>query len=243
VIRRALACIAVSLVVLASVVRGDGRSDLVTQLRSGDVEARRDAALRLAASGDRDVVPALATALDDSSEIVRATVAGALGALGDPSAVPFLLSRFAREKRAFVRKELAAALGAIGDRSATGALVERVGREKDREARAAAVVALANLEDPAAAQSLLALLVDKDAFIRREAARGLGRLRTPAAVRPLAARLEGDEEAEVRRQAARALGEIGDRAARPALASAAHDADPYVADEAIAALARLDAIR
>src|SRR5207253_7067987 len=118
------------------------------------------------------------------------------------------------------------------DRSAVASLVARLSREKDREARAAAVTALGQLGDQSAVEPLIGRLADRDAFVRREAARALGLLHARPAIGALVDRLGRDEEGEVRRQAAHALGLIGDASARPALEAALHDKDPYVGDEA-----------
>jgi HEAT repeat protein len=243
--RAALCLVIASLTVAVSGAQeaANDLSALAERLRRGDVEERRDAAMRLGASGRVEATGLLTPGLDDANEIVRATVAGQLGALGDSAATGPLVSRLGREKRPFVRKEIVSALGALGDRSATPALHARLDREKDREVRAAIAVALAALGDPASRAVLGRLLRDEDPFVRREAARGLGRIGARDAVLALAERLEGDEEAEVRRQAAWALGTIGDVRARAALAAAVHDEDPYVSDEAFTALARLGETR
>lgn len=217
------------------------RDALAARLRSGDDEAKRDAAMALGASGDATVVPVLVGALDDRSEIVRATAAGQLGQLGSADAVGALVDRLSRDKRPFVRKTAAYALGEIGDNSASEALVARLSKEKDKEARAALATALGAIGGDRAAAALAGLLREKDPFLRREAARGLGAIRSVAAVSALLDRLASDGEAEVRRAAAHALGDIGEARARPALEAALHDPDAYVSEEAWQALGRMGA--
>jgi HEAT repeat protein len=212
---------------------------LAERFRSGDEETRRDAAMHMGVSGDPGSVEVLVAALDDRSEVVRATVAGQLGLLEARGAVDALLARLAKEKKVLVRKTLASALGEIGDARAVEAIAERLARDKDREVRASLAAALGAIGDRAAIPALLARLADQDAFVRRQAVRSLGLLRAREAVGHLLERLASDEEAEVRRHAARALGLIGEPGARSALTTALHDADPYVADEAFAALALL----
>ena len=76
--------------------------------------------------------------------------------------------------------------------------------------------------------SLLFLLKDDEARIRRRAALAVGRTRLPAGVMPLSTLLSSDADSEVRQMAAFALGLIGDASATPALLAALADADPLV---------------
>ncbi len=85
---------------------------------------------------------------------------------------------------------------------------------------------------------LESMLADRDADVRRQAARSLGQLGDRAAVPALITALS-DENSFVRRWAADALGQLGDRGARPALTSASHDPTLLVAAAASRALAAL----
>jgi HEAT repeat protein len=239
----ARASLAAVLVVLAasSVAAVQALSD--EGLRSADPEARRDAVMRLAASGDTAAATLIAPLLNDPTESVRAAAAGALGRLHDVASVGALARVAGADKRPFVRKTAASALGEIGDRAGVPALVERVRRERDSEVRAAAVIALGAIGDPSATAALRERLSDGDAFVRREAVRALGRVGAAEALPDIVARLREDREAEVRRRAAEALGALGDERAREALREAVQDADPYVADAAVAALGVLDRAR
>lgn len=217
------------------------RAALVAGLRSTDVEARRDAIIRIGNNGDPSLGGALVPLLDDRAEVVRATAAGELGRLRARDAVEPLAARLAREKRVFVRKTIAYALGEIGDAAAVAPLAARLGRERDREARAALVTALGAIGGRAAVPPLRERLRDKEPFVRREAARALGRIGDPAVVRDLVGMLARDREADVRRHALEALDRIGGPDARAAIASAVRDPDPYVADAAFDAARRHDA--
>jgi HEAT repeat protein len=115
-------------------------------------------------------------------------------------------------------------------------LTKWLSSEKEREVRAAIVSALGACGTAAATAPLVTALGDKDAFVRRQAARGLGRLRALDAVGPLTTSLGGDVDADVRREAAAALGSIRSASARPALQKALRDPDPYVTEEAARAL-------
>ena len=86
--------------------------------------------------------------------------------------------------------------------------------------RATAARAILSLPANEAATALLPLLTDKNEFVRRETAYGLGQTRSRTAVEALATALARDKEAGVRGAAAVALGQIGDEAAVPVLTEA-----------------------
>ena len=75
---------------------------------------RRNAAIALGNLGDRTAVPALAEALRDPEEVVRAHVAWALGRLGGVQARSALESALSREPGEVARREIEEALAAIG---------------------------------------------------------------------------------------------------------------------------------
>jgi HEAT repeat protein len=79
--------------------------------------------------------------------------------------------------------------------------------------RVTAAKAILSLDADEAAAALLALLKDKDEFVRREAAYALGLTRSRSATGPLSERLLNDKEDGVRAAAAVALGQIADEAA------------------------------
>jgi cyclophilin family peptidyl-prolyl cis-trans isomerase len=84
--------------------------------------------------------------------------------------------------------------------------------------------------------SLLTLLTDREARVRRRAALAVGRTRLVEAVPALVPVLAGDPEPEVRQMAAFALGLLGDAAAADPLVAALGDADPVVHGRAAEAL-------
>lgn len=84
--------------------------------------------------------------------------------------------------------------------------------------------------------TLLTLVSDSEARIRRRAALAIGRTRLPDGIAPLLPVLSGDVEAEVRQMAAFALGLIGDAQAADALVTALTDPDPLVQGRAAEAL-------
>ncbi len=235
---------------LNSIVRPDQSSEqslqeeiarLTDQLKSSSEEDRRSAVLMLSATGSRDAGPALVSAIDDSSERVRAAAVDGLARLRDLSHIPIISAILARDKRPFVRKTAAYALGQYANTETTAALVTALTRDKDVEVRSAAVVSLGLYKDPAAVAPLTKALRDKNDFIRAYAARALG-VNGPTsepAVNELIRLLTSDQAGEARRQAATALGLIGSPAARPALERAARSTDPYLSRLAIEALESL----
>jgi HEAT repeat protein len=208
------------------------------QLKSSDEEERRTAVLMLSATGSADAAPALAGALNDSSEPVRAAAVSGLAQLRNPDHISLVAALLAKDKRPFVRKTAAYALGQYASTQATAPLIAALARDKDVEVRAAAAVALGNYKDPAAVAPLTSALKHKNDFIRAYAARALGvngRASEPA-VTELIRLLNSDQAGEVQRQAATALGLIGSSAAVPALERASRSSDPHLSRLAIDAL-------
>ncbi len=82
---------------------------------------------------------------------------------------------------------------------------------EDRSAlvRQAAIEALATVEGAAATGAIADRLRDRDPWVRRAAAKALGRAGTKEAAEPLAAALRTDESDDVRAAAAEALGKLG----------------------------------
>jgi HEAT repeat protein/cyclophilin family peptidyl-prolyl cis-trans isomerase len=87
--------------------------------------------------------------------------------------------------------------------------------------------------------SLLTLLGDREARIRRRAALAVGRTRLPEGVPALVPLLSGDGEPEVRQMAAFALGLLGQSSAAEPLVAALSDAEPLVQGRAAEALGLL----
>jgi len=105
------------------------------------------------------------------------------------------------------------------------------------EIRRHASEALVQIGDPAVKQ-LINTLKDSDLFVRRSAAKALGRIGNALAVDPLIAALKSDD-AEVRRLAAEALGRIGSALAVDPLIAALKSDDAEVRRLAAEALGRI----
>jgi HEAT repeat protein len=233
------------------------------RLDSSETEERRDAVMRLGGLKRPESSRVAATALRDSSEIVRATAARSVLSLPADEAAALLLPQL-EDREEFVRQETAYALGETRSRTAVSALVAILGREKVDGVRGAAAVALGQIGDEAAVIPLAELLgrrvpasgivnrvrrskKDENEFVRRAAAHSLGQIRSRAAVPALIAVLS-DERApdDVRREAANSLGLIGDPAAAPALRAVIVARDPYlsrIAHESLLKIVRAGAVR
>ena len=177
----------------------------------------------------------LIRALQDKAGAVRGSAASALGALGDPAAVPHLIAALSDDE-AYVRWSAASALGALGD-PAVPPLIAALSDEEGN-VRWSAASALGALGDPAAVPPLIAALSDEAENVRWSAADALGALGDPAAVPPLIAALSA-EAGYVRGSAADALGALGDPAVVLHLIAALSDDEESVRGSAADALGAL----
>jgi HEAT repeat protein len=229
------------------------------RLNSSESEERRDAVLRLGAMKRPESSRVAATALRDSSAIVRATASRAVLSLSSEEAAALLLPLL-QDKDEFVRQETAYALGETHSRTGTPALIALLEKEKKDGVRGAIVVALGQIGDEAAVISLAELLGrrvpasgiinrvrrskrDENEFVRRAAAHSLGQIRSRAAVPDLVAVVMAERAPDdVRREAANSLGLIGDPSAIPALRAVLTARDPYLSLIASEALQRIASV-
>ena len=214
------------------------------QLKSGDPEERREAAMKLSGVEGSAATSALVSALTDPSSLVRASVVASLGERADTSVASPLAASLTSDKDAFVRKTAAYALGKFSGTERTAALLAAL-KDKDAEVRGAAAVSLGDHAESAAVVPLAAALSDKSAFVRAQAAHALGVNGSAAGqtVPTLIGLLASDHDGEVKRRAATALGSIGDRSALQALDRATHDSDPYLAQAALDSIRMLERTR
>jgi HEAT repeat protein len=121
--------------------------------------------------------PALSRGLDDPDDDVRAKSASALGRLGDPRALGYLLDHLLGDPAPFVRSRIAAALGQFDDPAVTDRLIRALGDPawwvRMRSVEALERIGL-NAEGP-----LLLALEDPDPEIKSRAAVALERLGLP----------------------------------------------------------------
>ena len=210
------------------------RALLAQQLQADDLEIRRAAVAALGRIGDRESVPALIEALEDSELTVDA--AGALARIGDARAYDRLLELLASD-RAAVRRAVIGALhslghprmpqdvrrlllnsnphiresavriaGYFGYSECAASLLQAI-HDSDENVRRAAVESLPNVEEERVLPVLKTALGDESPKIRAAAAQSLGHLESVASVSQLMQAL-GDPDAWVRYYAARALGQI-----------------------------------
>ena len=176
-------------------------------------------------------VPALIDTLGDSSEQVRGWAALALGKIADKGAATALVKILGDEALS-VRQIAVWALGEIADPETVEPLAASL-QDATSGIQKEAADALVKIGQPSF-DALISALGSADAFARKNAARALGGLKDPAAVKPLA-KLLAKGEAGASEEAATALAEIGE-AAVPALIKALSSKKPAVAKSAAAAL-------
>lgn len=149
-----------------------------------DGDARKATAAALGRIRDVNGIDSLVKAVMDSDEGVRVAAIKALQSIGDVRAVAPLIIVLAHEQvrqkatgrsSLLVERAATAALDALCDASAIEAL-QSVVTHSDLEVRELAVRRMARIASPAVADSLVACLADKDAAIRRSAARGLSEI-------------------------------------------------------------------
>jgi len=117
----------------------------------------------------------------------------ALGASGDPRAVPTLIQALA-DSDADIRRMAAEALGKLGDPQAIPALAQTL-RDSEWDVRCAAAEALGKFNDPQAVPALIEALGDSDWDVRSAAAEALGAIGDPQAVPALSVWAYAGEDA------------------------------------------------
>ncbi len=150
----------------------------------------------------------LIKALDHYDPAVRAAAARVVGRLQVAAAGDTLL-KAVNDSNADVRYASMRALGAINEVRAAQALTEQFAYYRKGEGAWAALDALAHLAQPASAALFKERLTDKDPFIRRAAAEGLGRLGDTSSTEELVQGATADESEVVRVAMAFALAKLG----------------------------------
>lgn len=227
----------------------------IAALQAQDPGSRSAAARELAFHGRAEAVPALlaALAVPEPSPWVRKDLYGALGALGDPAALPALVACLQTESRIELLGACVAAMGQIGDPAALPYLLPlatgqaTVGQSEGEDGggtllRLRAIDALGLVADAGAVEALAALLDNAALEVRRHAAGALARQGGPTAAAALRARLRDATDTAERAVLVAALGAVGADAveAVPSLARllAAHQ-PPALRHAAADALGRI----
>ncbi len=228
------------------------QAQLVDQLISGNEEQKLEAAIDLGAmlstnmAATSETISSLGNVLqNDSSSVLRALAARAMGLSRDSRFVSVLLKTLKTEREVEVSRAIIQALSSHRSPEVVEALLPRLNHKK-QDIRAVTAYALAEMSDPAVADALIDVMKKRgkgeDAFMRAQAARGLGKIGHREAIEILLAALDHDESAEVRRESARALGYIAnsqDGKVIEALKLARHQPDPYLQASAALALEKI----
>lgn len=152
---------------------------LAEKIRSGNTEQKRDALFQIRNLESEEASRLAIPALRDSEIIVRATAAYSVIYLPRDEAAQVLLPLLL-DKSELVRRETAYALGKVGDVRAVVPLLATLQKDKIAEVRNAAVTALGEIGEPRAVGELIRILQqnpkEKDAFLRRAAARSIGQI-------------------------------------------------------------------
>ena len=153
-------------------------------------------------------VQRLVKALDHYDPAVRAAAARVIARL-KISETGDALIRAVNDSQAEVRYAAMRALGAIRDGRAAAALTEQFVFYKKGEGAWPALDALAQIGAPASVPLFKERLQDKDPYIRRAAAEGVGRAGDVASIEALEVNVSTDESAMVRLATAFALQKLG----------------------------------
>jgi len=183
----------------------------------GNANARWAAASALGLTKDPRALDPLLSVTNHGYLADRSSAAYALGVLGDPHAVDSLVVLLSDADNN-VRGAAADSLGRIGDKRAVSPLARAFANEKDDQVRPALAEALGLLGDTS---FLMELLRHPDPSAKSEVIRAIGRVREPAAVKPLIAILSSRDES-LTEDAAIALEAIGTEEACKAVEAFVH---------------------
>jgi HEAT repeat protein len=150
----------------------------------------------------------LIKALDHYDPAVRTAAARVIGRLKVTAAGDNLM-KAVNDSNADVRYAAMRALGSIKDTRAVPALTEQFAYYRKGEGAWAALDALAHLAQPSSTALFKERLADKDPFIRRAAAEGLGRVGDTASIDDLVRTATTDESEMVRAAMAFGLAKLG----------------------------------
>ncbi|HCU37582.1 MAG TPA: hypothetical protein DGT21_19765 [Armatimonadetes bacterium] len=191
----------------------DAIGPLLEALEDNDYKLRMVAARYLGDVAMEAAVPALVTALSDSSKNVQRCAADALTKIGQAAVEPLLDALIGKDQSA--RKWAAEALGDIGDRSVALELVKRL-TDQNIEVQRAAVTALGELKNKRTIEPLVEVLDTDNVELAKAAAEALGKIRSSIAIEPLIRALSSPS-VDVQRAAAESLKAVGPECVPPLL--------------------------
>ena len=147
--------------------------------KRGKTEQKRSALFQIRNLESAEASHVAIPALRDTDEIIRATAAFSVIFLPKDEALQVLLPLLS-DKKELVRRETAYALGKVRNQGAINPLIQILQKDKVLEVRNASVVALGEIGDVSAVAEFVKLLQkkpnDKEAFLRRSAARSIGQI-------------------------------------------------------------------
>lgn len=156
----------------------------------------------------QDATQQLTRALDHYDPAIRAAAARVIGRLKVATAGKELI-KAVNDSQQPVRFAAMRALGDIGETTAVESLAQQVDHYRKGEGAWSALDALARIAHPSSVPLFKARLVDRDQYIRRAAAEGLGRTGDASELTALVAGAEKDPSEMVRAAMAFALVKIG----------------------------------
>jgi HEAT repeat protein len=170
----------------------------------------------LAAVGDRAGLAYLKAKLTDKQEQVRDSVAGLLGTLDDPSAVPLLRTAFSSDPSAMVRTTAAASLTHFKDPRGLSLLQEAM-EDIDFRIRLGVAISLLRMDYATAKPLVVKALQSEDPLVRTNAFRVIGENTDHSAVPLVVEALGRETDRYVKSQALWTLGKVGDAGTVPLL--------------------------
>jgi len=170
------------------------------------------------------LVPSLINALKDEDKYVRFGCAGALGEIGNRTAIPALRETLKKDPYEKVRFNAAKALGKLGDKQAIPILIEIFKKSEQSSGwRRDAIETMDSIGSPEVLPILIEALKDKSAIVRYQAIVSLDNIEDiTTAFSALIERLN-DNSKLIRENAAALLGGLKDENALPYLIKALND--------------------
>lgn len=149
------------------------------QLRTGNVEEKREALFQIRNLRSADASRIAVAALKDKTPMVRATAASSVVFLPQAEASAALLPLL-NDSDEFVRREGAFAIGEVGDVSTGPQLLTALSRDKSPEVKTAVAIALGKVGNPASVPVLSKLFSERptedNEMLRMAAARSIGQI-------------------------------------------------------------------
>jgi len=228
--------------------RDAAEKPLVEALKDKDARVRINAAHAIPGMFSEDVIEPLFPLLEDPDPLVKCGGIVALGECleyqrhvqeakcseGVRRLIPLL-----KDLSSNVRRDAAAALGKIRDKRTVDPLIAVLGDEK-KWVRSAAAKSLGEIGDPKACEALVPVLNDPEsAYVRRDAAIALAKLKDGRAIEPLLKAL-ADEKLDGRDEVVVALTEFDDPQAVEAVLAAAKSENAKIREGAARALLKVD---